>query len=309
MNETKCAWLVFDISNLLYRTFFAQRDETDDVIAGLAMHSALLTLNKYFKIYKPTLGVVMAFDRTSWRKAYTASEHCVSKQPYKGTRRQSMTPSQKEKYAKFIDHIKDFEQMIVDHTTIVTLAYDSLEADDVIAGFSQLKSSADTPVVIITGDSDMLQLVKNPGTLVISPATDKPQSLADYFNDPEYYVFMKCIRGDTSDNVQSAYPRVRSTRIRKAYTEPYELVQMMKETWISADNREFVVEDLFKENQLLINLEKQPDEIRDLIEAVVTVAVGKKRQFSMFNILKFIGKYKLDRIKESLDQYIPLLSK
>jgi hypothetical protein len=37
--------------------------------------------------------------------------------------------------------------------------------------------------------------------------------------------------------------------------------------------------------------------------------MDKERAFSLFFILKFIGKYKLVKIKESIDQYIPLLSK
>ena len=302
------AWLVFDISNLLYRTFFSQKNETDEELAGLATHQALTTLNKYFKIYKPTKGVVMAFDRSSWRKEYTAGDKCVSKRPYKGTRRKDMTPSQREKYARFMDHLKEFELLIIEHTTIATLAYDSLEADDLIAGFCQLYANPDEPIVVITADSDMLQLAKNPGVTIVSPATDKPQSLDDYFNDPEFYVFMKCLRGDSSDNVQSAYPRVPAKRIKKAYDDPFERVQMMKETWTHPDGTVFVVEELFAENELLINLEKQPQDIRDLMEAVVTVSMARPRQFSMFHIMKFIGKYKLNRIKDSIDQYIPLLS-
>lgn len=306
--SNKCAWLVFDISNILYRTFFAQREETDDVIAGLATHTALTTLNKYFKQYKPTRGVVMAFDRSSWRKEYTASEACVSKKPYKGNRRKDMTPSQKEKYARFLEHIDEFEQLIAEHTTIISLAHPTLEADDLIAGFCQFNSSEADPIVVITADSDMLQLVMNPGVTVVSPATDKPQSLADYFDDPHYYVFQKCIRGDSTDNIQSAYPRVKSTRIRKAYEDEFERIQLMKEQWTGPDGTTYTVEELFAENELLIHLEKQPQDIRDLIEAVVMVALEKKRQFSMFHLLKFIGKYKLNRIKESLDQYIPMLS-
>ncbi len=71
-------YLVFDISNLLYRTFFAHHTEDDITIAGLATHSALLVLNKYYRQYKPHK-IVMAFDNESWRKDYTASEECISK--------------------------------------------------------------------------------------------------------------------------------------------------------------------------------------------------------------------------------------
>jgi len=312
-------YLVFDISNMLYRTFFSHTHESDETIAGLATHTGLVTLNKYFKMFKPDK-VVMAFDRRSWRKTYTASDACISKLPYKGNRRQDMTQSQKEKYQRFMNHMKEFEKLIFEYTTIISLVEDNLEADDLIAGFCQVNTSEDDEIIIISTDSDLLQLCTQSNVRVISPATDKEQSLEDYDGDAAYYVFQKCLRGDSTDNVQSAYPRVRSTRIKKAYTDPFERVQLMKETWkgmiaVEKDGEtvheqvEFKVEDLFEENQLLIDLTMQPPVIRELIEKSVREAIAKKRTFSMFFILKFIGKLKLNKIKESIDQYIPLLSK
>ena len=55
-------YLIFDISNILYRTFYANKGDDDITLAGLAQHAALTTLNKYFKEYKPNK-VVMTFDR------------------------------------------------------------------------------------------------------------------------------------------------------------------------------------------------------------------------------------------------------
>lgn len=301
-------YLVFDISNMLYRTFFVQRQETDETLAGLATHTALVTLNKYFKKHKPHR-VVMAFDRKSWRKEYTASEACLSKKPYKGNRRQDMTPAQQEKYARFIDHMKEFEALIENYTTILTLVEQDLEADDLIAGFCQQEASEDNEIIIISTDTDLLQLKRYPNVAVVSPANDKEQMLDEFDNDPLYYVFQKCIRGDATDNVQSAFPGVRQTRIKKAFTDPFERENLMKELWTNENKVQFRVQDLFEENQKLIDLEKQPDDIRQLIELSVKAAVKRKREFSMFFILKFIGKYKLIKIKESIDQYLPLLSR
>jgi 5'-3' exonuclease, N-terminal resolvase-like domain len=301
-------YLVFDISNLLYRTFYVQRDEDDETIAGMATHSALVTLNKYFRKHKPDR-VVMAFDRQSWRKEYTSSDQCLSKKPYKGHRRKDMSPAQQVKYQRFLNHLSEFEAMITNHTTIITLAGDRLEADDVIAGFCQRHKTSDDQIVLISSDSDMLQLMRYPNVVVISPADDKQQFLADFDEDPELFLFAKCIRGDTSDNVQSAYPRVHMTKIREAYKDLFARTNMMKTTWTNQNNTTFRVQDLFEENQLLIDLEKQPDDIRILIEQNVTTALEREREFSLFFILKFIGKYKLVKIKESIDQYIPLLSK
>lgn len=308
-------YLVFDISNMLYRTFFVQREETDETLAGLAMHSALVTLNKYFRQHKPDR-VVMAFDRQSWRKEYTASEKCLSKKPYKGNRRKDMTPAQALKYERFVAHLAEFEALISQQTTIITLAGEGLEADDLIAGFCQMhKHSDDDQIVLISSDTDMLQLLRYPNVRIISPATDKEQFLADYDNNPELYLFTKCIRGDPTDNVQSAYPRVRSDRIRKVFDAMKDVSQadvfenFMKETWTNQDGTVFRVEQIYEENRLLIDLEKQPREIRMRIGETIMDALEKERKFSLFFMLKFIGKYQLVKIKESIDQFIPLLSK
>lgn len=300
-------FLLFDISNMLYRTFFAQKDEDDETLAGLATHSALMTLNKYYKQFKPDR-VVMAFDRSSWRKVYTASDVCYSKRPYKGNRRKDMSPSQQAKYQRFMAHLAEFETLIEKYTTIVTLAGDRLEADDLIAGFVQ--AHTEDEVIIISSDSDMSQLLKHPNVTIISPATDKPVTLEkEYDGDPELFLFFKCMRGDSTDNIRSAYPRVRSDRLKKAYTDPYEMVQMMKETWVNENNEEMVVELMYEENQLLIDLEQQPDPIRTLMFKVIDEAMVAEKQFSYFHIMKFIGKYQLNKIRDNIDQYLPMLSK
>jgi len=299
-------YLIFDMSNVLYRTFFVHPHEDDDTLAGLAMHSALMSLNKYFKQHKPDK-VVMAFDSSSWRKDYTASSICISKKPYKGNRRKDMSPSQQQKYTRFIDHLREFEALMSDYTTVICLRGDKLEADDLIAGFIQ--AHPDDQLILISSDSDMLQLLIHDNLQIISPQTDKAQSLEDYNNDARYYLFTKCIRGDATDNVQSALPRVRTKRIQQAYNDPFERVQLMKETWKDHEGNEYRVEELYEENQLLIDLTQQPDPIRIKMADVIKEATSKKQKYSHFHVLKFVGKYDLEKIKASIDQFIPMLSR
>lgn len=302
-------FLLLDISNLLHRTFFVQRQESDETLAGLATHSALQMLNKYYKQFKPDR-VVMAFDRSSWRKEYTASDACVSKQPYKGNRRKNMTPAQQAKYQRFLNHLAEFEALINDHTTIVSLKEDKLEADDLIAGFVQIYADEDNEIILVSTDTDFLQLKKYPNFKIISPATGKETTLEEFNDDAEYYLFSKCVKGDKqTDNVWPALPRVQQKRVEKAYKDPFERVQLMKERWKDHNGNEFLVEDLFKENQLLIDLEKQPADIRVKIYRAVEREMERERQFSLFHIMKFCGRYELNKIKENIDQYIPMLSK
>jgi len=305
--------LIFDISNMLHRTFYGNTAEDDTTIAGLASHQALVTLQKYYRMHKPDK-VVMAFDRKSWRKEFTASEECISKMPYKGNRRQGMTPKQEEKYKRFLGHIKEFEALITEHTAIITLAAPHLEADDMIAGYVQ-RFCTEEEIVIISTDTDYLQLMRYEDVLIMSPATDKIQELSEYDGDPLFYIFVKCIRGDSSDNVRSAFPRVRMARLKKAYTDPFEYENLMKETWSVTEledgkevTRNFVVGKLFQENQKLIDLSKHPEDIRELLDYSLDKCLNRERKFSMMFIMRFIGKYDLNRIRENIDTYIPLLS-
>ena len=232
-------YILFDISNLLYRCFFANKSNDDVTAAGLAHHMALTTLNKYYKNFQPHK-VVMAFDRSSWRKLYTADEElCLSGKPYKGNRRQSMTPKEKAKFELFLDHLSEFEDMMRVHTSIVCLAGDGLEADDLVAGFCQ--AHPDDETIIVSADKDMIQLLRHPGVRLIDPASGKDRTLDEWDGDADLFMFEKCIRGDTGDNVGSALPRVRSTKIRKAYTDSFERVNMMNDTWTDQNGKEYVV--------------------------------------------------------------------
>lgn len=304
-------YLIFDITNLLYRTFFANKKEDDMTVAGLAHHVALVTLNKYFKAFKPHK-IVMCFDRTSWRKEYTASEKCVSGKPYKGNRRQKMTPKEKEKYELFLQHLSDFEEMIRDHTSIVCLAGEGLEGDDLVAGVIDVldvMDNKDKEYVVVSGDKDMIQLLANPNLRLINPADGKDRTLEEWENDPNLFMFEKCVRGDTSDNVQSALPRIKKTKLWKAYKDPFERANLMMEKWSTPNGREFVVKHLYEENKLLMDLNCQPKDVRKRIVKTVLEGLDNPGTFSYFHFMKFLGKYELKKVAEQAEIFVPMLSR
>lgn len=303
-------YLVFDITNMLYRTFFVNTGVDDKTLTGLATHMALTTLHKYFRQHKPHK-VVMAFDRTpSWRHEYLSSGTSVSKLPYKGNRRQNMTDAQAEKYAKFKGHIKEFLQLIHDHTTITTLISERLEADDLIAGFVRQSNPEQDEVILISSDSDFIQLLRYPNLTIVSPDTDKLRTLQEYNNNPDYYLFVKCMRGDKSDNIMSAYPRVQEKKLAKAFFEdPYLMTTILETKWKHGDGTEYLVKDVFNENQLLINLDKQPDDIKGLVSNVISTEFTRAKQFSFFHFLRFLGKYDLKKVADNFEQYKDLLAR
>lgn len=301
-----CDYLIFDITNLLYRTFFVHKNETDaTLLAGLAHHSALMTIRKYFNQFRPSKKIIMCFDRSSWRKQYTNSEKAISNKPYKGNRRINLTKSQQQKYKQFINHLREFEKLIDQHTTIISLAGDRLEADDIISQLT--KTLSDQHLYIISSDKDLLQLISS-NIKIINPATNKQMTLSDWDNNNKLFVFEKCIRGDISDNIQSAFPRCRKNKIHQAFGDDYHYTNLMKTTWTDQNNNTFTVEDLYKENMLLIDLDKQPQEIKQQMKRVVDSQLNKSHTFDYFKILKFLGEYQLNQVSKNINNFVPMLS-
>ena len=302
-------YLVLDISNLLYRTFYANKNDDDTTIAGLAAHQAILTIHKYYQLYKPHK-VVMCFDRSSWRKEYTASDQAITKRPYKGNRRKDMTDAQKAKYKIFLQHLNDFEEMIREQTTIIALANDGLEADDLMAGVVQMMTlEEDNEVILVTADKDMIQLLGYPNVRLIDPASGKDRTLDEWDGDADLFMFEKCIRGDGGDNVQSALPHCRSTRIREAYVDDYVKANLMNETWTDQDENEFVVKHLFNENRLLMDLSCQPDDIQQKIISTILETLENPGSFEYFHFMKFLGRFELKKLAERADNFVEMLSR
>jgi len=304
MNKT---YLVIDGANLFHRTFYIHAKSEIDEIIGLAYHSTIVTLNKYYKLAKPDQ-LVIGFERPNWRKEYTKTDACVSKRIYKANRRQNLTPMQQERWDKFKAFMRDFEQLIRQHTSIVCLAADGCEADDLVAGFVQMYGK-DNRIEIVSSDKDLLQLIPMGDVVIHDPVSKdfkKPKC-----DDFEYLKFEMFVRGDIQgENIQSAYPKVRATRIRKAYEDPFERANMMEERWINpTDQREMKVGDLFEENRLLMDLTLQPDHIRTIIKETIEREIANPGKYSHFHFLKFLGQYDLRQLSDQLETFVPLLSK
>lgn len=299
-------YLVVDASNLLYRAFYANKNEEDAVVLGLAMHSAFLTVNKYYRLHKPDK-IILCFDRDNWRKEYTMSEACYSKAIYKGLRRKDSTPAEQKKYADFLKHIAEFETMMREHTTIICLAEKGLEGDDCIAAWVTRHQDAGDSHVIISGDKDFVQLLRFKNVKLVDPATGNERTC----EDPKYYMFEKMFRGEpkNTDNVQSAYPKLRETKIAAAYLDSFALTNLRNTEWTNHDGRVMNVGKLLDENKLLMDLTAQPDNIQDIMDMMVVKATLAKKKFSHFHFMKFLGKYELKRIAEQLETFVPMLSR
>lgn len=307
--------LIIDANNILYRTFFARLNDTDsDTLMGLCHHAALWSLRKYYNLY-PADEIVLAFDSYSWRKLYTSDlSECITYQKYKGHRRKNLTPKQLELFAAFDSHVDELYEMLRAETSLLVLKEKYLEADDLIAGYIQ--QNPDTHHVLVSADKDYMQLLNDHKLVIIDPDSGKPRSLADWDNDAKKFLFEKCMRGDTSDNIISAYPFLRKKKLYDAYTDEFLKENIMNHTYKTLVNGEdgtpieieLSTRDVYEENKYLIDLTQQPDYIKNQIGMGIDNATINKGKFNYIKFIKFCKKHRLENIINSIDSFVPMLA-
>jgi hypothetical protein len=304
--------LIIDISNILFRVAVRQKvsggpmginDLSPEDLVAFCMHMSLQSIYKWFSKIKPDF-VVFAFEGgDNWRKKYSA-KHDLRRQ-YKANR---VRDPAMDHFYKLID---SFKEIIENHTSVCCLAVEGMEADDTIAAYCQLTTAPDHEIYIVSGDKDFIQLLSDPQVRLINPDTGKLRNQPgdkDYEENLDYWLFLKCVRGDSGDNVPSAYPRVFSTKIREAFDDPYKRLNFMNVKWVDENKIERRVGDLFEHNQVLVALDQQPDDIRVKLLEGTAQQIEKIGNYSHFHFLKFLGEYKLKRVSEEVSKFVAMFT-
>ena len=184
---------VLDGSSLFFRAFYAlQLPPNARGIHTNAVHGFAMMLVKLLKELAPTQ-IVIAFDksRTTFRTALYPD--------YKGTR--DKTP---EELIAQIPLLKELAQSL----GIPFLELDDYEADDIIGTLATQAAEGGTETVVVTGDRDALQLIRDGLTVVLTKkgisdtrAYDTAAFEEEYGFLPIRLIDMKGLMGDSSDNI------------------------------------------------------------------------------------------------------------
>jgi len=321
-------YLIVDTANTFFRARHSAHRQADtwDKL-GFAVHVTLSSVNKAWRDQKAD-HVVFCLEGRSWRKDFY--------EPYKKNRtvaRQALTEAQAEEDALFWEAFDSLKTFLDEKTNCTVMRHGNLEADDLIAGWVQ--AHPDDEHVIISSDTDFYQLLADNvkqyngvsdelhtlegifdkrGKLVIDKKTKEPKQIPD----PEWILFEKCMRGDSTDNVFSAYPGVRKkgsknkVGLLEAYADRnakgFNWNNLMLQRWTDHNGEEHRVLDDYERNRILVDLTAQPDEVKQQI--ATTIAEGKvsrKRPMVGAQFLKFCGKYDLNRLSEHSQQYAEFL--
>ena len=142
------------------------------------------------------------------------------------------------------------------------------------------------------------------------PVIDKKTNEHKTLEDPQFLLFEKCMRGDTSDNVFSAYPGVRKkgsknkTGLLEAYADKdkggFNWNNIMLQRWTDHNEVEHRVRDDYERNRTLIDLTAQPTELRDGTDTCITEGLNANKNVAQVGVhfMRFCGKYELNRISD-----------
>jgi len=317
-------YILVDTANTFFRARHVIRGDLTTKI-GMALHISLNSVKKAWADFDGT-HVVFCLEGRSWRKDFY--------EPYKRNRseaRSALTEAQQEEEKVFWETFDSFKDFVAEKTNCSVLHNPVLEADDLIAGWIQAHPKDNH--VIISTDGDFAQLIapnvkqyNGVSNTIIThegyfddkkkqPIIDKKTGNARLAPNPEYMLFEKCMRGDTSDNVFSAYPGVRTKGTRNKvglveafedkHTKGYNWNNMMLQRWVDHEGVEHRVLDDYNRNVTLCDLSAQPSNIRSVIDDTVNQAIQSPKAITQvgMKLMKYCAKWDLQRVSEQAQLY------
>jgi hypothetical protein len=309
-------YILVDTANTFFRARHVIKGDAD-IKLGMAFHITLNSIRKAWQDFGGT-HVVFCLEGRSWRKDYYT--------PYKAQRaaaRAAKTVKEQEEETLFWESFDAFKDFVTEKTNCTVLQNQRLEADDLIAGFIQSHPNDDH--VIISTDTDFVQLIApnvrqyngvmehtithegifdKKGKRVIDNKTKE----AKVVPDPKWLLFEKCIRGDTSDNVFSAFPKVRKNKLEEAFkdrdSKGFAWNNLMLQRWVDHNGEEHRVLEDYERNRKLIDLTQQPDDIRNIITETIIEGIKPKEVTQVgIRLLKFAQLYDLQKISDQASSY------
>jgi len=321
-------YALIDTANTFFRArHIASRSSTVEEKIGMALHLTLASTNQVVKRFGID-HVAFCLEGKSWRKSYYA--------PYKKNRvvdTLSQTVAEVEENKLFWETYDTFIQFLKEKTNVSVLRDPKAEADDLIARFIHLHPEDEH--FIISTDTDYLQLITHKvkqysgvtGELITlegyfddkdRPVKDKEKN-PKLLEDPQFLLFKKCMRGDATDNVFSAFPGVREKGSSKkaglieAYADRtkrgFDWNNMMLQRWTDHDGNEVRVRDAYERNRILIDLTAQPDDVKLSVDTNIREGVRRTTIPQVgIHFMKFCGKYDLQKISTNAETYAKWLN-
>lgn len=346
-------YLLIDSYNLFFRAMYGVKNNKNaDLIMkkGMLLHTLFSMIKKACEKFSPDHLVIVADGKGSWRKDFYSGYKLNRLERYQD---KTLSEIELEKELKSLFE-ETFLEYLKNNTNCTFLQYEKAEADDLIARFISIHNQSN--VIILSTDNDFVQLLsdnviiynsmedrfitksavltadkKQPlrfslkeGKISIpklNPLFQKNESEYVPYNDwIEYALFLKCIKGDKSDNIFSAYPRIteKTTKtkigIRDAfldrYKKGYDWQSFMNSEWEDPTGKKHIVKEEYEFNRKLIDLNMIPVELKEKIDEYIYSQTKKEFNSNIYYSLNnLFVKWNMLKMQESATYLVSFFGK
>jgi 5'-3' exonuclease len=260
--------IIFDYQQIAISNLMEQIGSSkSSVDENLVRHMILNTIRTYVKKFKESHGpeVVIACDnRNYWRREVFPH--------YKAGRKKARAASGHD-WTSIFESLNKIREELKVNSPYKVIDVEGAEADDIIGTLVQ-KYSGTEKIMILSSDKDFAQLQRYSNVEQFSPILKK------FIKEPFPLVQLKqlIIRGDKGDgipNILSADDVFVVGNRQKPITE----TKIIK--WLNQDPKEFCNDEMlrnFTRNEIMIDLTKVPEPLKQNILNTYETAKGKSKQ-------------------------------
>jgi 5'-3' exonuclease len=260
--------IIFDYQQIAISNLMEQIGSSkSSVDENLVRHMILNTIRTYVKKFKESHGpeVVIACDnRNYWRREFFPH--------YKAGRKKARAASGHD-WTSIFESLNKIREELKTSSPYKVIDVEGAEADDIIGALVQ-KYSGTEKIMILSSDKDFAQLQRYANVEQFSPILKK------YIKEPFPLVQLKqlIIRGDKGDGI----PNILSSDdvfVVGNRQKPITETKIIK--WLNQDPKEFCNDEMlrnFTRNEMMIDLTKMPETLKQNILNTYETAKGKSKQ-------------------------------
>ena len=313
-------YLIIDFNQLLYSTLFSIRkfEDEDDILEWVGVKRKLRTevFQNEFRTYfwNKIMGITNHFDRpdevilchdnSSWRKKYF---------PYYKAKRKDTKKYDEFDWDSFYKLARNFQTNEIDkYSPYIDIDCEDCEGDDIIAILTdKFAENPENEIIIYSNDKDFVQLLKHKNVKLFSEMKNEYVKSTNPKNDLLELILI----GDTADGIPNVYNRddafvnpeyddngkkkrqkgLGSVTARKAIVENRVLDDILKTPEIQKN---------FERNQMLIDFEKIPAEIRERVIEEYTYQKSVVKSPAEFQ--RYLAREGLGMVASSLNKIVYL---
>lgn len=282
--------LLIDLGHLSHRLLFRKAIDIKQVGYGL-LRNELLQYGIFELIakFKPTTVYIGVDYKKSWRKDETS----IYKANRVGHREKTSDAIDWNGFYEFMDVFLD---ELRDTFPFFTLAVPRLEADDII-GYLAHELPANDKKIIVTSDTDYIQLLKYPNVELYCPMKHKMIEC----KNPNHQLELKIICGDKSDNIPPLRRGFGPKTVEKLLDNG-ELSKML--AVIDKDGNPCELKRNYDRNKKLIDLTSTPADLLEELKIQITnykLATGS-------SLFRYLIQHQLRSMLGGVDMYRKSLS-